>query len=429
MNFSLKPPGEQIAEVMTRIYRGGMTTASGGNISLREENGNIWTTPGGIDKGSLTPEDIVCIKADGSVQGKHDYGPTSELPSHQAVYREREDLNAIIHAHPPALVSFSMARKVPETKVIPQANTICGKVGYAPYRISGSEALGESISKEFGKGYNSVIMENHATVVGGSNLLEAFQRFETLEFCARTIIKANEIGKCKTLSEDQIKAFQHRENELPEMEEVSRPAGERQIRSDICRFVKRACSQRLMISTYGTVSVRWQKNDFLITPTDIDRPNISPQDIVQVKSGQREPGKIPSRSIRLHQAIYESHPHIHCIIITQPPNVLAFCVSGKSIDTRTSPESYVLLRDIPVISFGSQLKEGREVIEALSKQTPMVLIQNDAILATGGSILEAFDRIEVAEFSARSLIKTIPLGETIPIDDQDIDKLRRKFLS
>src|SRR5437588_1832206 len=99
-------PRDEILQLMERIYRYRMTTTSGGNLSLREENGDIWITPARVDKGSLRREDIVCVRADGSVAGRHP--PSSEFPFHKAVYAARPDLRGVVHAHPVALVAFSI---------------------------------------------------------------------------------------------------------------------------------------------------------------------------------------------------------------------------------------------------------------------------------------------------------------------------------
>lgn len=428
MEFSRKSPSEQISETMERIYSTGMTTASGGNISIREKNGNIWTTPSGVDKGTLSPQDIVCVKKEGDSQNKFGYGPTSELSSHRAVYRKRKDLNAIIHAHPSALLTFSIAREVPNTKICPQAYNICGKIGYAPYKISGSNALALSVSNEFEKGHNCVVMENHAIIVGGSCLAEAFRRLETLEYCARTIINSLKLNTYDTLSTDQINAYSDRGGNLPEQDDTKYPSNDRKIREEICKIVKRAYRQHLMISTYGTVSIRWKGNDFLITPTDFDRQKIDNQDIVQIRNGKREIGKYPSRSARLHKAIYENNSEINSIIISQPPNLLSFCISGIPIDTRISPESYVLLRTIPLVPYGKQFKNGIDIVDKLSPKTPIVQIQNDAIVVTGKSIFEAFDRLEVTEYTAKSLLDNILMQEKYSIEDNHLKELENKFL-
>ena len=96
LDTKLMHPADQITVVIGRIYRSGMTTTSGGNISIKDENGDIWITPGAVDKGSLTPKDIVCVKADGTVIGPHK--PSSEFPFHKAIYEMRPKMTAVIHA-------------------------------------------------------------------------------------------------------------------------------------------------------------------------------------------------------------------------------------------------------------------------------------------------------------------------------------------
>src|SRR5208282_1753680 len=105
-------PRDDLVQTMERIYRYRMTSTSGGNLSIREDNGDLWITPARVDKGSLRREDVVCLKAGGFVEGLH--RPSSEYPFHQAIYRARPDLRAIVHAHPVALVAFSICRKVPD---------------------------------------------------------------------------------------------------------------------------------------------------------------------------------------------------------------------------------------------------------------------------------------------------------------------------
>ena len=424
----LMPPSDQITLVISRIYHRGLTTTSGGNISIIDENGDIWVTPSAIDKGSLRRSDIVCVKKDGTIIGRHK--PSSEFPFHKAIYDYRPDIKAIIHAHPPGLVAFSIVRQIPDTNVIPQAKNICGPIGYATYALPGSEELGESIARVFDKKYNAVIMENHGTVVGGSDLSEAFQRFETLEFCGRTIINGKTIGEPVYLTDDEIHEFEEQIPHLqPEMESVEYPSDERDIRESIVKIVKRACEQGLMISSYGTVSVRWRGDDFLITPTNISRWDITRDDIVQIRDEKREPGKLPSRAVWLHQQIYKKNPDVNSIILTQSPYLMAFGVTGKKFDVRTIPESWIFLQDVPNVPFGSHFKGKNTILDILNKNTPCVIIENDSVLVTGDKILNTFDRLEVAEFSAKSLTMSDSLGTLEPINEKQIDALRDKFLS
>ena len=231
MRFHMLHPRDQLVAIMDRIYRNGMTTLSGGNLSIRDDDDSIWITPAGVDKGKLAPKDIICIRPDGAVIGPH--RPSSELPFHRAIFTRRPDLRAIVHAHAPALVSFSIARQTPNTSIIPQARRVCGVVGYAPYAVPASEALGESIANTFADGYNVVLLENHGIATGGLSLLDAYHRLETLDFCARTQLKAMGMGAISSLTETQLLPFDVQYNLLPEFRHESFSSRERELRQEI----------------------------------------------------------------------------------------------------------------------------------------------------------------------------------------------------
>ncbi|MCO6450207.1 MAG: class II aldolase/adducin family protein [Caldilineales bacterium] len=426
MNFKLLHPRDQLVAIMNRIYHSGMTTLSGGNLSILEANGDMWITPSGIDKGKLTPRDIMLVRADGVIVGPHK--PSVEYPFHRAIYACRPDLGAIVHAHAPALVSFSIARKIPSTNIIPQARRICGLVGYAPYALPGSEQLGRNIADTFADGYNVVLLENHGVATGGEDLLTAFQRLETLDFCARTELRAQGLGPVNTLSEEQLLPFDVQYNLLPEFDLETHSSRERELRQQLIEIVRRAVDRYLMISTEGVASARMNKHEFLITPTGLDRGNLDISDLVLIRDMQRERGKLPSRSVRLHRAIYDTHPDINSVITAQSPNILAYAISHGRFDTRTIPESYILLRDIPLVPYGTQFKQPQQIADAISAATPVLFIQNDAVMTTGTTILQAFDRLEVAEYSAKSLLDTATIGPMVPIGPMEIDELAQAFL-
>jgi len=426
LDVNLMHPVEQINVIIGRIYRSGMTTTSGGNISIRDDNGDIWITPSGVDKGSLTIKDIICMKKDGSIIGMHK--PSSEYPFHKAIYEARPELNAIIHAHPPALVAFSIARQVPNTNIIPQARFICGEIGYAPYGCPGSEELGKKIAHEFKNNkYKAVIMENHGVVLGGTDMMDAYQRFETLEFCCRTIVNAGKLGKVNSLTDKQISAYQTQfPKNITHFMDVNYPSDERALRTDMVKIIRRACDQGLMISTYGTVSVRWNENDFLITPRDVARWDITSSDIVQIKNGMAEAGKVPSRSVALHHRIYQLNPHINSIISTQSTNLMAHAVSGTKFDVRTIPESWIFLQDVPSIPFGT-LHDDVDNVAKMFNDNRVILVENDCVFVTGDKLLNTFDYLEVAEFSANSLVMASSIGPLKPMGDKEIDELRVAF--
>ena len=419
-------PSTLISSILGRIYKRGLTTTSGGNISIMDANGDMWVTPAGVDKGSLRPTDIICVKKDGTIIGSHK--PSSEYPFHKAIYDIRPDIKAIIHAHPPALVSFSIVRQIPNMNVTFHSKSICGSIGYSKYELPGSSKLGGAIAAEFKKGHKAVIMENHGAVVGGSDMLDVYQRFETLEFTARTILYGKTIGQVTYLSDAEIANFEkHELGLLPEMEEVSYPVDEGEKRIEIWNILQRACNQGLTISAYGTVSTRWRGDDFLITPSRMSRWDMEFTDMVQIKDGRREPGKIPSRTVMLHQEIYKRNPKINSIIATQTPYINAFGVTHSTIDVRTIPESWIFLQDIPTLPFSVHYQDPSYIAEKFSSGNPALIIENDAVIVTGEKMLQTFDFLEVAEFSAKSIVMSTPIGKMTPINDQQVEELRKAF--
>ena len=427
LNTKLMHPAEQICIIISRIYRGGMTTTSGGNLSIMDDNGDMWITPSGIDKGSLKPSDIMCVKADGTVIGPHK--PSSEYPFHRALYRMRPKMRSVIHAHPAGLVTFSIVHQIPNTSILPQVHAVCGPIGFAPYDVPGSEALGEKIAEEFRKHpeYKAVIMENHGVVLAGEDIADAYQRFETLELCARTIINAKTLGEPIYLTDEQLNFHESRlPNDFQHFMNVTHPSEERAIRTEICRMVRRACDQKLMSSSYGTVSMRWKDNDFLITPTGVQRWDIDEEDIVQIKDGMAEAGKLPSHSAALHYEIYRRNPKVNAIVLTQCPSLLGFCTTDSKFDVRTIPESWIFLQDVPKFEFGSQYTKPAEVAEVF-KNRPCAMLANDSVVVASDSLINAFDRLEVAEFAAKSLILAKPVGDLHPITDKEVEDLRVAF--
>lgn len=426
--INLEHPRDQITTIISRIYKRGMTTTSGGNISIIDDNGDIWVTPSAIDKGSLRASDIICVRKDGTIIGKHK--PSSEFPFHKAIYEARPDIRSVIHAHPPALVSFSIVRQIPNTNIISQAKHICGPIGYAKYRLPGSNDLGDVIADEFKKGYKAIIMENHGTVLGGSDLTDAFERFEALEFCASTILYGSQIGTPKYLTDEQIDEFESQSTgSLPEMATTKYPSDEVEKRLEICKIVQRSCEQGLMISSYGTVSVRWNDNDFLITPTGKNRWDLEINDIVQIKDGKREAGKKPSRASWIHQEIYRKNPEVNSIIMTQSPYLMAFGVTNSYLNVRTIPESWIFLQDIDTVKYGTHFKKNNDHSKIVNNSPTALIIENDSVIITGNQLLQTFDYLEVAEFSAKSIVLGNSLGEMVPINDEQVEELRKKFLS
>ena len=408
-------------QTMDRIYRYRMTTTSGGNLSIRDASGGIWISPARVDKGNLTRRDIVCVHPDGSVDGPHP--PSSEFPFHKAIYDARPDIGAIVHAHPVALVAFSICRQTPNTRLFHQAHSVCGRLGFAPYACPGTEQLGKNIASSFSDGADSVILENHGVVVAGETLSDAFKRFEAFEFAGKTA----KLGNVNFLSDDQLQQAAGRSVDFDSFEPEMAAPKECELRRQLCDFVRRGCRQRLLISTEGSFSARTGQDAFLITPTQQDRESLNVDDFVLIDGQQREAGKLASRAAKAHQAIYRQHPNVDAIVFAHPVNATAFSVTDSVFDVRTIPESYVFLRDVQRVPYGIQYLDDTTIAQYISPKTPAAILQNDGVIVTGRSVLDAFDRLEVLESTAEAVINAGSIGQVQTMSDSVIDELCLKF--
>ncbi len=426
MNLNVLHPAEQLTQMIKRVYDQRLTTTSGGNLSIKDENGDMWITPASIDKGTLTKEDMVCIKKDGTIVGRH--RPSSEYPFHQKIYETRKELKAVLHAHPSALVAFSIVRKLPETRICPQVYWECGKVGMAKYAMTGSQELGDYIAEVFGQGYDVVMLENHGVVVGAENMQDAFGRFETMEAASRLQIHAATLGTLTVLDEETIqKCADALDISRERFESGEYNSKEKAARKEICDFAARAYRQQLITSVQGSFSERIDDKRFVITPHHKDRLKLEPEDIVSIEHGKVELGKSPSRVTAIHSAIYEAHPEINSIVICQPQNVMAFAVTGETLDSKTIPESYIMMRDIPRVKNPLMLEKPETIAHMFNESTPIVLADHDCLIVTGESMLKTFDRLEVTEYSAMSIVMSKTQGEIIPIDEKGLKEIREGF--
>lgn len=420
-------PSELIVRTMQRIYARGMTTTSGGNLSVLDAEGDLWITPSRVDKGNLTVGDIVCVRRDGSVDGRHK--PSSEYPFHLAILRARPDLRAVVHAHVPTLSAFAVTRRVPDTAVLPQARFVCGTVASSAYVLPGSDELGRVIAARFAAGADCVSMENHGFVFGGETLQQAFERMETLEFAARVITAAESLGGYAPLSPAELAESQRSLNMLPEFRPPTPSAREQELRRQLCDFARRGYEQGMVISTEGSLSARLDGDAVLFTPFGRDRAVLAPEDIVLVRGGRREAGKLPSRALLNHLAVYRAHPWAGAVFNALPPHTTAFAIARDArLEPRIIPESYLLLRDLPVLPYAGQYGDGSAVAAAVSQETPVVLFRSNGAIAVGGGVLEAFDRMEVLENTAKVLIAARALGPAHSIDDDGIRAIRTAFL-
>ena len=400
-------PAELLARYMQRIYDRGLTTTSGGNLSVRDAQGRIWITPAGTDKGSLTPEDIVCVYPDGRCEGRHK--PSSELPFHSMIYRMRPDLNAILHAHPVAPVAFSILRRLPELRLAGPVARACLNARIVPYDIPGSRGLGEKMGNAFATGCDVVILENPGICVGAGDMPEAFARFETMDYAARLELAARKLGEPHPV-ENPCRIVPLRSGEAP--------AGETEQRTQMIKLLRRCYRTGLFTATLGTCSVRLDDGSLLIPPDGADCASLTEAELLRVPCGEAPEGSTAA----LHERIYAYRPEVRAILQALPVSAMAFAVTGTPFDTRTIPESYILLQEVETLPM-----DPAQIAAHLTKTHPAVLVKNECAITTGETLLQAFDRMEVMECTAASILQAKALGEIVHITPEEIERIRRTF--
>ena len=413
------PPSKLLVEYLQRLYDNGMTTTSGGNLSIKDSDGAIWITPAGIDKGTLRPIDIMKVLADGTVVGLHK--PSSEFPFHRHIYKARPGVRAVLHAHAPAIVAFSCVRRIPNVKLVPGAAELCGKVEFAPYAIPGSEALGDMIAAQIEKGADSVVMENHGAVVCGDSIEQCFQRYEALDYVARIELAVAGLGDVFPLSGAKAPA------KWPQFKPGEPSSLECELRDSLAAFHARCYRQGLFYSGNAFIAARLGDDDFLATAANTDALHACPCSFVRIKDGAREAGKTPAFPAAFAREVFKAAPWAGSVYLTRSSNITAFAATGKPFDSRTIPESYILLRDVETVKAADFYADPAAVAAKLTPRSPALLIESVGLVTVGKTILEGFDRMEVAEFTAKCLLLASRIGTLSPITKPQVNALVKAF--
>ena len=196
--MNIEKAKKELAYYMRRLYRRGLTTTLGGNISMRLTDGTIIITPSATDKARMTAKDIGITDIDGNILGAL-FNPSIETGMHLAVYRARPDVNAVVHAHPVTACAFAASSKQINCSMIIESSVLLQEIAYADYHEMGSADLAESVASAV-ENTDAVIMRNHGAVTLGTDITIAFERLEALENAARmTVIAETALGSTLSL--------------------------------------------------------------------------------------------------------------------------------------------------------------------------------------------------------------------------------------
>jgi len=204
MNISKKYKAErkEVARFMRRLYNRGLTTTSGGNISLRLSDEIILITPSATDKGRMRWKEVGIV----TIFGENltpDLRPSMETEMHLSIYRKKIDVFAIVHAHPVFASLFTAIKTKINTNLTAEARAILGDPLFVKYALMGSSALAEVASDNIMRS-DILLLENHGILTTATNLLQAFDKIEVLENAAKMTLLAEMTGRKSPLDRTQI---------------------------------------------------------------------------------------------------------------------------------------------------------------------------------------------------------------------------------
>ena len=191
----------ELVDISHRMYQKGYLVAQDGNLSARFGDDLILCTKAGCHKGLLTTDDfVVCDLAGNFLRGQG--RPTSELPMHIACYDERPDVTAVLHAHPPMAIAFTLANISLESLILPEVVLTLGTIPTVPYATTGTQELADTL-RAYVRERDVVVMDRHGAVSLGQSALDAFCKLETLEHTASIVLAANLLGGAKELPTEE----------------------------------------------------------------------------------------------------------------------------------------------------------------------------------------------------------------------------------
>lgn len=195
---------EEMCEIGRRVYNRGMVAANDGNFSVKISDNEFLCTPTGVSKGFMTPEYICKVDREGNVlEANEGFKPSSEMKMHMRIYKERPDVQAVVHAHPMYATTFAVAGIPLMEPIMPESVIAFGGAPLAKYGTPSTEEIPDSIMPYLQQ-YDAVLLENHGALTYSDTLLNAYHKMESLEFYARLMYQAKMIGGPQILDEKRV---------------------------------------------------------------------------------------------------------------------------------------------------------------------------------------------------------------------------------
>jgi L-fuculose-phosphate aldolase len=195
-----------VVEIGRRMYARGYTASNDGNISVRLGSDRLLMTPKSVCKGFMTPDMMCVTDLEGrKIQGDRD--PSSEMLMHLEVYRQRPDVQAVVHAHPPTATGFAVAGIPLDRAVLAEVVTTLGSVPIAEYATPSTSELPEAVRKYI-KAHDGMLLANHGALTVGGDLFSAYYKMEIIEHFAKISLVARLLGRENLISREEVLRLQ-----------------------------------------------------------------------------------------------------------------------------------------------------------------------------------------------------------------------------
>ncbi|QDU63682.1 Methylthioribulose-1-phosphate dehydratase [Planctomycetes bacterium Pan216] len=193
---------QQIIEVGRRLYQKGFAAANDGNISVRIDEDRFLCTPTGVSKGFMKPEDLCIVDGQGN-QVAGEKKRTSEIKLHLSIYRTSDEVNGVVHCHPPHATAFAIVHEPVPKCILPEVEVFLGEVPLVKYETPGTQDFAETVVP-YVHDSNTAILANHGTVAWHKDLMTAYFNTEIIDAYCRMLILARQLGTINYLGERQV---------------------------------------------------------------------------------------------------------------------------------------------------------------------------------------------------------------------------------
>lgn len=200
---------EEVVRVCRLMWEKGFVAASDGNVSVRLGEEHLLTTPSGVSKGFLSPSDVVLCDMEGKAvrsfgRDARKCNPSSEILLHLEVYRQRPDVQAVVHAHPPLAIAFTIAGIALTQCVLPEVIVNLGSIPTTAYATPATPE-GPAVIRELIRNHDALLIDRHGTVTVGTSLFDAYMKLEKVEHLAQVTLAARQLGRVSELPPEEVR--------------------------------------------------------------------------------------------------------------------------------------------------------------------------------------------------------------------------------